>query len=372
MQNDKPHLLLVDDHPENLVALEAVLGSLDVELIAVTSGNEALKAALRYDFSVALLDVQMPGMDGFELAELLRSNKRTANIPVMFISAVFTDSDYVFRGYEKGALSFITKPFQPEILVYKVKFFIEKHEQEKVLHQLNDDLRQKNTELEALNKEMESFSYSVSHDLRAPLRAINGYAQMLEEDCYDQLDDEGKRYLGLVRDNASRMGLLIDSLLEFSRLGKKAIVKSRVDMNSLANSVLQEIKLSQPHRARVVIDELLPVNADLQLIHQVLVNLLTNAIKYSSKKEEPLVEMRSFKQNGNIVYEIRDNGAGFDNNYKNKLFGIFQRLHGADEFEGTGVGLALVKRIIIKHGGEIWAEGEVNKGATFSFSLPAE
>jgi len=220
-------------------------------------------------------------------------------------------------------------------------------------------------------QDLEAFSYSVSHDLRTPLRAINGYAQMLIEDYDNVLDTEGKRLLGQVRSNAKKMGVLIDDLLTFSRLGRKGIIKSPVNMNKIVETALGEINQSQMHTAEIRFINLLPVIADYNLLKHVIINLLSNAIKYSSKKEDPFIEISSELKNGTIIYSISDNGAGFDMQYVNKLFGVFQRLHSAEEFSGTGVGLAIVKRIIHKHDGKVWAQGKEGEGATFFFSLPA-
>ena len=225
-------------------------------------------------------------------------------------------------------------------------------------------------QLLGLNKELESFSYSVSHDLRAPLRAIDGYAGILEEDYGKNLDEEGNRLLGAVQYNAKKMGNLIDDLLAFSRLGKKELTKTDINMNELVEGALYELNKSTKHAAKVEIGDLHPAKGDYGLINQVIINLLSNAIKYSSKVKEPLVEISSEKTDNELIYSVKDNGAGFDMRYVNKLFGVFQRLHTMDEFEGTGVGLAIVQRIMAKHGGRVSAEGEKNKGAIFKFSLP--
>lgn len=366
----KPKVLIVDDKPENLIVLEAVLKDLDVELIRADSGNNALKEVLRHDFALALLDIQMPDMDGYELATILRQHKETAKLPFIFMSAIYTDNFNIFKGYEKGAFSFIAKPFQPEILINKVKFFIEKYQQEVALYKLNLDLEKKNSELIDMNSQLEGFSYSVSHDLRAPLRAINGFAQILFEDHDSYLNPEGKRLLNIIRESANRMGILIDGLLEFSRLGRKELVKSAVDMTELWKSVYTEINKAGTHNVNVIFHSLHPINADRVLIYQVLINLLSNAIKYSSKSDKPVIEISSYEKDKSIIYEIKDNGVGFDMQYADKLFKVFQRLHSNEEFEGTGVGLALVKRIINKHGGEVWADSKINEGTTFHFSLP--
>lgn len=225
-------------------------------------------------------------------------------------------------------------------------------------------------QLIAANKELEAFSYSVSHDLRAPLRAIDGYTRMIEEDYGKLLDDEGKRLLETVQSNAKRMGVLIDDLLSFSRLGKKELLKTNVNMTANASAALTEINKTVDHRAAIMVEDLLPVLADYAMISQVFINLISNAIKYSKKKDKPVVRIHSERAKNEIIYSVSDNGAGFDMQYAGKLFGVFQRLHNMDDFEGTGVGLAIVHRIITKHGGRVWAEGKVGEGATFYFALP--
>lgn len=232
---------------------------------------------------------------------------------------------------------------------------------------LNEELEKRVRER---TEEMESFSYSVSHDLRAPLRAINGYANILEEDYNDRLDEEGKRLLKEVQQNARKMGVLIDDLLAFSRLGRKEIERSAIDMNRLAKQAIKETELASRHHASIKLWPLLPAKGDPALLQNVLNNLVSNAVKYSGKNEKPFIEIRSKRGNGELIYSVKDNGVGFDMLYEGKLFGVFQRLHSADEFPGTGVGLAMAKRIISKHKGRIWAQGKLNEGATFYFSLP--
>lgn len=367
----KPKILIVDDRPENLVALETVLRDQDVELVKAYSGNEALKATLYHDFALALLDIQMPEMDGYELASILREEEKTARLPFIFISAVYTDNLNVFKGYERGAFSFITKPFQPEILINKVKFFISIHRQEMAIKQLNEDLKNKNEALEESYKELEWFTYSVSHDLRAPLRAMNGFAHMLLEEYEQRLDKEGQRLLAKISTNSSKMSTLIDDLLAFSHLGKAEIKKSKVEMNLLLQDVLDDLEINKmEHKPQLVVHDLPDVIGDWGLLKQVLVNLLSNAIKYSAKKDHPVIEIGCMQQGKEQVFYVKDNGAGFDMKYINKLFGVFQRLHGENEFKGTGIGLAIVNRIISRSGGRVWAESEVGKGATFYFTLP--
>ena len=244
-------------------------------------------------------------------------------------------------------------------------------EAHRAISRLNTGLEQKiatrTLELEMANKELEAFSYSVAHDLRTPLRAVAGYSTMLEEDFGSLFNEEGHRLMRELRHNTEKMGDLIDNLLTFSRLGRKPMNKSLVDMKELITSVLLDIS---PMSAEIVTQELYPIVADASLMKNVMINLLSNAAKYSSKKENPIIEIFSERNEKTIVYSVRDNGVGFDMAYANKLFGVFQRLHSDEEFDGTGVGLATVQRIIQRHGGAVWAEAKVNEGATFSFSIP--
>ncbi|WP_041362334.1 CHASE3 domain-containing protein [Methylovorus sp. MP688] len=227
------------------------------------------------------------------------------------------------------------------------------------------------SQLEITNRELESFSYSVSHDLRAPLRAIDGYSRMFEEDYSDKLDAEGLRLLSVVRTNSRKMGQLIDDLLQFARSGRKQIEAEPINMSPLINEVWQEVTADQmAHNTQLELQQLLTVHADRALIRQVLINLLSNAVKYSKTKPEPRVIVRSSHNRDMVTYEIEDNGVGFDMRYYNKLFGVFQRLHNADEFPGTGVGLAIVQRIIVRHGGQVWGKSTLGEGSVFGFSLP--
>ncbi|MEJ0056573.1 MAG: ATP-binding protein [Bacteroidota bacterium] len=218
---------------------------------------------------------------------------------------------------------------------------------------------------------MEAFTYSVSHDLRAPLRIIDGFSQILLEDHADQLDADGKNNLEKIIKNAKRMGRLIDDLLDFSRLGRTEIKVSSIDMNALVQDVLEEIKNSGTKLPDHLEVNALPLSkADYNLLKQVWTNLISNAIKYSGKKKQPEIRIGVITESDKIIYYIKDNGDGFDMQYYSKLFGVFQRLHKESEFTGTGVGLALVQRIILRHGGRVWAEATPGEGATFYFYLP--
>lgn len=236
---------------------------------------------------------------------------------------------------------------------------------------LERKVRERTEELDRMNKELESFSYSISHDLRGPLRAINGFTQILAEDFADTTSEDAQDAMNEIIGNAKRMGQLIDDLLEFSRLGKQNITRARLDMEDLVQTIIMDLKKTYPNMSASFNVKPMDITmADRGMMRQVMINLVSNALKYSSKKEKPNIEIGSYGDNGNNVYYVKDNGAGFDMAYYDKLFGVFQRLHRSDEFEGTGVGLAIVQRIISRHSGKVWAEGKVNEGATFYFSLP--
>jgi len=283
--------------------------------------------------------------------ELLVRNKFKAMFPVLFSIDTFNIASEQF------------------VITFSYDITDQKRAEERMM-QLNTDLQANLQELEIVNRELESFTYSVSHDLRSPLRAIDGYAKMFDEDFSDVIDNEGKRLLTAIQNNAKKMGNLIDDLLAFSRLGKQGLRKTTINTRELVENVLYEVGATSDSRAKVTIGNLQTIEADYALISQVFVNLLSNAIKYSSKRECPIIEVESRQSETEVIYSVKDNGAGFDMRYADKLFGVFQRLHKANEFDGTGVGLAIAHRIISKHGGRIWADAKPGEGATFFFSLP--
>lgn len=245
-----------------------------------------------------------------------------------------------------------------------------KDELQRFASELETRVAQRTVQLDATNKELEGFSYSVSHDLRVPLRAIDGFSRILEEDYANRLDEEGKRVIKVVRESCQKMSRLIDDLLSFSRLGRTPLSMDEVDMTSTVSEAIRELTAAGVMVPPIVIDALPATYCDRQLILQVWLNLLSNAVKFSSRQASPAIRAGGEAGTSENIYHVADNGAGFDMQYYDKLFGVFQRLHSADEFPGTGVGLAIVQRIVVRHGGRVWAEGKVDAGATFYFSLP--
>ena len=289
-----------------------------------------------------------------KLHEFTALRREGSEFPIeLSISVLRTGAEISFCG-------FITDITERKRAETEIKLFNQK---------LSDRVAERTQELEVVNQELESFSYSVSHDLRAPLRSIHGYMNILAEEYENLFDEEAKRLIDIILKNGEKMGQLIDDLLAFSRLGRKALIKSLVSMDDIVQTLVEEQQSLVRHDSLSIrVLPLPPAYGDHSTIQQIWVNLISNAIKYSRHKEKIVIEIGSMKSD-DVVYYVKDNGAGFDMDYYDKLFGVFQRLHSEVDFEGTGVGLAIVNRIVTKHGGKIWADAKVNEGATFFFSL---
>ncbi len=322
-----------------------------------------------YGFIVALV-VVLSFILAFVLSRILQKSISNPILGLAETAKVISErKDYSVRAVKTGndEVGSLTDAFN--------NMLVQIEDQNRALHEFAQNLEQKvwdrTVQLESANKELEAFSYSISHDLRAPLRAVVGFTAILEEDYGSKLDDEARRITAVIKSNTLKMGHLIDDLLTFSRLARQDIKKTNIVTTQMANDVIKEILAENSNlKTKWVVREMPDINGDVSAMRQVWTNLISNAVKYSATMEEPKIEVGSETRDGQTVFFVKDNGVGFDEKYKEKLFRVFQRLHSADEFEGTGVGLAIVEKIISKHGGVVWAEGEVNKGACFYFSLP--
>jgi signal transduction histidine kinase len=384
--NDKVNILLVDDEPGNLLALEAILECLGQHLVKAASGQEALRCLLEKDFAVILLDVQMSGMNGIETAAAIRERERSRHIPIIFLTGVVKTEEMMFKGYSAGAVDYLMKPVVTGILRAKVEVFVElaiarQKLQEEIaerahiaaqISKLNMVLEQRNDDLTALNADLETFGHSVSHDLRAPLRHIQGYIEVFQETAADKLNESELDHMEKISASARRMGQLIDDLLAFSRMGRMEIRKGPVKMDVLVQETLSQLQPDLVNRnIRWTVPTLPEVRGDGHLLLQVCSNLIGNAVKYTRPRDPATIEIGAVVQDNEVIFHIRDNGVGFRMEWADKLFGVFQRLHNAHDFEGTGIGLANVRRIVQRHGGRTWAESKEGEGATFYFSLPA-
>ena len=383
-------LLAVDNSPTYLEALSTKLRQEGYDIIQVRAGEEALALLAVQSVDCILLDMVMPGLSGQETCRRIKATWR--GIPILMLTAC-EDREAMIEAFDAGADDYIPKASEWEVLLARLRAQLRRRQFEEENREIREELLRKELEaaearvyrtlaeerarliqaLESANKELEAFSYSVSHDLRAPLRAINGFSRILLEEHAPALPPEVQRYLRLVCDNAQRMGALVDDLLALSRLGRQPLAKRQVALGPLVNQCLEELTAGQTGRKiEIALGDLPPCQADPSLLKQVLLNLLGNALKYTRTREVARIEIRAELHDGEYLGFVRDNGVGFDRRYAPKLFGVFQRLHRAEEYEGTGVGLAIVQRIIRRHGGRVWAEGELEKGATFYFTLPMD
>ncbi|HEY8966898.1 MAG TPA: ATP-binding protein [Candidatus Methylacidiphilales bacterium] len=380
---DKVKILLVDDEISNLVSMEAALECLGQDIVKAKSGEEALGYLLKEDFAVVLLDGMMPGLDGFETAELIRQRPRCRSTPIIFVTGSYVSEEMMFRGYSRGAVDYLLKPASPGILRAKVEAFIELARVRRQLEnevddkiriaakvsKLNLDLEHKNRELQTANTNLEAFSYSVAHDLRGPLSQIVGHLGIVEMSQPD-LKPEVAESLEKVSKAAFRMEEMIRDMLDFARAGRAAVEFRPVDLNALVEEVRRDDLQTEGRNIVWEVARLPEVKGDRSLLRQVLANLLSNAVKYTGHKPQAKIEVGWSDGGGTATVFVRDNGAGFDMKDAAKLFGVFQRLHSNEEFEGTGIGLSTVRSIVEKHGGKCWAEGETGKGSVFYFSLP--
>ncbi len=514
---DEPiDILLVDDTPDKLLALEAALSDLGQNVIKAESGPEALRLVLRREFAVILLDINMPGMDGFETAALIRQRKSSAHTPIIFVTSFSTGDIEVYRGYSLGAVDYLFTPVTPEVLRSKVSVFVElakknreiqrqaealrraeeerlqrklaeanvriewetrrnhffrlsiellaisdykgvftqtnptwqkslgynegelhgrslrefiheedvagsdeiianilkadtplyfenrfrakdgnfrwlgwtiapfaaegllyifardmteRRERENEIRRLNGDLEQRTLSLQMLNQELESFSYSLAHDLRTPLRSITAYAEMMLAGESGELGAEAKRMVRIMQRNSGRMSQLMDDFLAFFRVARKDVKQDTILMSAIAKEAIASVAVDSKRVIDFKVATLPPAKGDAAMVLQVYVNLISNAVKFTAGREKAVIEIGVVADKSPPVYFVRDNGVGFNMKYYSRLFGVFERLHRREEFEGTGIGLAIVQKIVQRHGGTVWAESDLDRSATFYFTL---
>jgi signal transduction histidine kinase len=409
-----PKILLVDDREDNLLSMESILESSAFRLVKAQSGRHALKILLsEWDFALILMDVNMPNLNGFETAALIYERERLKHIPIVFITANNYGDENIFKGYRAGAVDYIYKPINPDLLRAKVSVFVELYKKnaqlmaqeqklisinrnleleikdrkmtEEKVTELNMQLIQNISRLEAANKELDLFAFTASHDLQAPLRKIMMFSERLVSDHAGKLEEDGNLYLSKIQKVCAQMQLLINNILEFSKINVKNELFTSVDLNQLISEIFAEFReVIQSKNVVVDISPLPDLCVNNVLIRQLFFNLIGNALKYTTRKKPPRIHIYAdFFTAKKIVNEsltdiryariyIEDNGIGFDQKYSEEIFDMFRRLHPSAEYEGTGIGLALCKKIVTRHNGYISVKSEIEQGSTFIVSLPLE
>lgn len=406
-----PKLLIVDDREDNLMSIEAILGTEVYNFVRANSGRQALKILLNeFDFALILMDVKMPNLNGFETAALIYEREKLRHIPIIFITANNFGEENIFRGYKSGAVDYIYKPINPDLLRAKVAVFVDLYRKnhkllmqeqslksinksleaeineriasEEKIKELNHQLLQYIERLESANKELDRFAFMASHDLQEPLRKIITFSDRLRTKLGDKLDEESDMCIDRVQNAAERMRLLIKDILELSKIvaDKNSFVLA--DINSLVSEVIAEMELRiKEKQATIIVDKLPSLNVNPGLMRSLFQNLIGNSLKYSKKNVVPIIRISSdisFEKTGTSKKQyqkycrihVTDNGVGFDQKDSEQIFSIFKRLHYNVEFEGTGIGLAICKKIVDQHEGFISARSKPDEGSTFIVSLP--
>lgn len=401
-------ILIVDDIRANIIALKKTLELHNIDVDTAESGEEALKKILQTNYCLIIMDVQMPGLDGFEVVKILSGNKKTKDIPVIFLSALNIEKKYIFKGYETGAVEYITKPVDTDLLILKVKTFLKIYEQQNQLKEMKDllskeikirkeaqdnlevkisertkELVLKNEELELKNHELQQFAWVVSHDLNEPIRKIQIFIKIIK-DLYLAKDDKAVDYVNRTIKSAERMQTLITDLLAYSRLSSK-VQPEKTDLNVVLQEVLSDFDYLIERKNATIKTNVLPtIDSIPSQLRQVFQNLIGNALKFSNNTENPLIEITSElietkdfdgkpSPTGKFCRIIvKDNGIGFDEIYLDRIFIIFQSLNDRQSYEGTGIGLAIAKKIMEKHNGLITAKSQIGQGASFIMVLPLE
>lgn len=407
-----PKILLVDDREDNLLSISSILEPDGYKFVKANSGRQALKILLtEFDFALILMDVKMPNLNGFETASLIYEREKLRHIPIIFITANNYGEENIFKGYRTGAVDYIYKPINPELLRAKVGVFVELYQKthrllaqeqklvainkslqleiqerkasEEKVKDLNRQLLENIARLESANKDLDRFAFMASHDLQEPLRKIRIFSDLLHVKYKNMMDEEGKLHISRIQGAAERMQALIKDILTFSKISIEKGVFVQTSLNTVVEDVMTELDTTvQEKHAQIMVDKLPTLQVNPGLIRPLFYNLISNALKYCKKNEPPVVSIRSEMggvQDGGKPQEhrycrifIQDNGIGFDQKYAEEIFGMFKRLHLNTEYEGTGIGLALCKKIVEEHNGFISAKSKVNEGSTFIISLPVK
>jgi signal transduction histidine kinase len=349
-------ILLVDDTPEHIESAVLVLKDSNFRIRVATCGDTALKLIHSKKPDLILLDIYMPQMDGFELCRLIKSTPDLKSIPIIFLTS-FNDEESIRKGFDSGGQDYVVKPFNATELLARVNTHLM--------------LKRQEESLKEANKELDSFCYTVSHDLKSPLLSLNKLVEFLSSDHLSQLDQDGRELVLNIQEKSSEVINTVDRLLEFSKMCEMKIHCEMFNLNEMFLDIFNDLKNLEPHRKISLNIESLPlVYGDRVMIRLLILNILSNAFKYTRHKDAAIIDIRSVEGKNEYIFSINDNGAGFDMRYSSRLFGVFQRLHSKDEFDGSGVGLAICQRIVKRHNGKAWMTGEIDKGATFYFCLP--
>jgi signal transduction histidine kinase len=382
---ERVNILIVDDTPGKLLAHEAVLGELGENLVKARSGREALEQLLKHEFAVILLDVNMPEMDGFETAAMIRQRPRFEHTPIIFITAYNTTDLDRLKGYDIGAADYIFLPVIPGVLKAKVKVFVELAKQRRIIETQAEALAKQNerqqhqirtiqeliAKLKTANEELEAFSYSVSHDLRSPLRAMQGYSQTVLEEYHSKLDPQGVDYLERISKAAVRMDMLVRDLLSYSRLAKAEVPIEHVDLEPLIQDIVRDSRGLNQKKVRITVETPLhPVMGHEGCLTQCLSNLLENAAKFVPPDRMPEITVRSELRDELVRIWIEDNGIGIDPAHHARIFEMFGRVHPNHMYEGTGMGLTIVKKAVERMGGLLGLDSTPSKGSRFWIELP--
>ena len=408
----KVKILVVDDREDNLLSMEAIFQGMDYELVKARSGSEALKILLHeFDFALILMDVKMPVLNGFETASMIYKREKLKHIPIIFITAQGYEEESIFKGYRTGGVDYIYKPINPEMLRTKVAVFVELYRKNLLLLQqeqrliainknleheikgkiasenqvkaLNHQLLEKINNLESVNRDLDRFAFLASHDLQEPLRKIRAFANLIRKEHEENMPAKSKQYLGKIQASAERMSRLIEDILIFAKISTVPDKFAMVDLAVVFEEVIVDLSEEIDSKKAVINIEQLPkLYTNPILMHPLFYNLLSNSLKYSRQGVHPVIDVRTEEvvlstgsageTQSYIRIYFKDNGIGFDQKYAEQIFGMFQRLHSYSQYGGTGIGLALCKKIVEHHNGFLSAQGEPGVGSVFIISLPSK